>query len=128
MSTHARVMASGERRRPVGDANRKTSQRARSEELGPLLRSSRLASGVGIKKAAPELGVTYTYLSKIENGVATPSAELLAKMAKYYGSDSDALFAVASRLPPDVARILSESRAEAVELLRKRFGRGSRRR
>ena len=34
---------------------------------GDILRQLRANKGVGIKRLAPELGVTYTYLSKLEN-------------------------------------------------------------
>jgi len=105
----------------------RTKPRETGQRLGPLIRDRRCASGLGLKRAAPHLGVTYTYLSKIENGLVTPSDELLQRMAAYYG-DSDALFAAASRLPPDVQAILRENQQEAVQVLRKRFGGGGRKR
>jgi HTH-type transcriptional regulator, competence development regulator len=96
--------------------------------LGAILRNARQEVGVGLKTAAPRLGVDYTYLSKIENGVVTPSAELLSRMAKYYNADSDSLFTAADRLPPDVEEILRSNKEDVIDILRKRFGRGSRQR
>ncbi len=102
---------------------RKASNRgAKPRPIGELLRGIRQEAGVGIKTVAPQLGVNYTYLSKIENGVVTPSAPLLSRMAKYYAVNRDSLFAAASRLPPDVERILEEHHHEAVELLRRHLG------
>src|ERR1700674_5024380 len=36
-------------------------------EFGQLLRQLRTKTGIGIKRLAPELHVSYTYLSKLEN-------------------------------------------------------------
>jgi transcriptional regulator with XRE-family HTH domain len=72
---------------------------------------------------APEVGVNYTHLSKIENGVAMPSPALLSRLASYYAADSDQLHLAAERLPPDVETILSDHREEAILLLRSRFDR-----
>lgn len=92
------------------------------ESLGTLLRRLRQEAGVGIKSAGPELGVDYSYLSKIENGVVSPSAELLEKLAEYYEADSDSLFRAAGRIPPDVRQILDQHFDEAIAELRRRFG------
>ena len=76
---------------------------------------------MGIKSVAPDLGVDYSYLSKIENDVVSPSAELLTRFAQYYGAESDELYRVAGRLPPDVREILQQHFNDAVTLLRSRF-------
>ncbi len=99
---------------------RRTNQKG---NLGQTLRAIRKEKGVGIKVIAPKLGVNYSYLSKIENGYSSPSAEFLSRLADYFRVDRDDLYAAAGKLPPDVSRILDEHRAEAVELLRRRFNR-----
>lgn len=43
-------------------------------------------------EVAKELGISQKYLSKLELGKRTPSANLLAKIADYYGKPVDALF------------------------------------
>ncbi len=104
--------------------HRKQSQSdlAPRRELSQLLREVRQASGQSIKTAGPELGVNYSYLSKIENGKVVPSADLLKRMAALYQADADELFAAAGRLPLDVEKILSTHRGEAVRILREAFG------
>lgn len=91
--------------------------------LGPLLRRIREDAGISLKSAGPDLDVDYTYLSKIENGRVLPSADLLQRLAEYFGVDPDTLFGAANRLPPDVHRILVEHRAQAIEVLRSHFSR-----
>ncbi len=90
--------------------------------LGLLLRKLRLQAGDGIKTAAPKLDVDYSYLSKIENGVANPSADFLSRVAACYGVDVDTLFLSASRLPPDVEGIIESQPRDVIALLRAHFG------
>jgi transcriptional regulator with XRE-family HTH domain len=89
-----------------------------------LLREIRLDSGESIKAAAPLLNVDYTYLSKIENDVVAPSADLLTRLAAHYGVDVDTLFLAAGRLPPDIEQVVKAHPAEVMKLLRQHFGRG----
>jgi transcriptional regulator with XRE-family HTH domain len=91
--------------------------------LPALLREIRKGAGESLKSAGPELGVTYGYLSKIENGFVAPSAELLGRIASFYGTSQDELMLAAGRLPPDVVQILQQHPQEAVALLRKTLGR-----
>lgn len=104
----------------------RTSARIPRQTLADLLREIRREAGVSIKDAGPDLGVSYTYLSKIENGVVTPSGELLRRMANYFKRDSDDLYRAAGRIPPDVVQILQEHGEEAFAALREQFGRGDR--
>ena len=116
------MKASTTKASPQGDQGRK------KENLGLLLRQIRRAAGVGLKSAGPALGVDYSYLSKIENGLVSPSNKLLGRLADYYGADPDELFTTAGRLPPDAEKIVQEHPQEVTELLRKRFGGGQRKR
>lgn len=93
-----------------------------TKNFGNHLRELRRLKGVGLKSAAPALGVSYTYLSKLENEKATPSEELLTRLASYYQADSDELFVLADRIPDDVRSILRENPRSALEFLRERFG------
>lgn len=77
---------------------------------------------MSLKSAGPELGVSYTYLSKIENGYVTPSVQVIQRLAAFYGVEADALYAAAGRVPPDVERIVLANLNEAASMLRKRFG------
>ncbi len=99
----------------------KRTRRRQASGLGETLRSIRKKSGVSIKSAAPELGVNYTYLSKIENGYVTPSSQFLGRLADFFKIDGDRLYVAAEKLPPDVEQILKKNLSEAVALLRRRF-------
>jgi transcriptional regulator with XRE-family HTH domain len=76
---------------------------------------------VGIKRLAPELGVDYTYLSKLENEGVRPSEQLVRRVAHYFDEDEDILLLSAARLPADVLRALQEHPDEALRLIRERF-------
>ena len=87
-----------------------------------IIRTLRKNKGFGIKQVAPELGFDYTYLSKLENNKANPSAKVIKKMADYYKYDQDELFLSAGKIPEDVQKILVSNPEKAIELLRKEFG------
>lgn len=92
--------------------------------FGAILRQLRTASGVGIKRLGPELGVTYSYLSKLESGDVNPSEKLVGRVAAYFKYDRDALLLAAGKVPPEILRILQDHPDDAIEFLRRRFGRG----
>lgn len=92
--------------------------------LGSRLRRLRKKKGFGLKRAAPDLGITYTYLSKVENERAVPSEGLLERMATYYGVDETELMLEADKIPADIRRILRENPREALDYLRERFAGG----
>jgi len=90
--------------------------------FGKLLKQLRLKKGVSIKKLAPILGLNYTYISKIENSKTTPSEEVVEKISKYFGYDSDDLLIKAGKMPPDVVDILKNNPEKAISYLREKFG------
>ena len=69
------------------------------------------------------LGISYTYLSKLENDEKAPSEQLVERIAHYYDQDSSELLAAAGRVPPDVLEILRNDPEKAIAFLRQRFGR-----
>lgn len=87
-----------------------------------ILRQLRNDAGVGIKRLAPELGVSYSYVSKLESGEVNPSEELVGRVAAYFNYDRDRLLLSAGKVPPEVLRILQDHPDDAVDFLRKRFG------
>jgi transcriptional regulator with XRE-family HTH domain len=91
--------------------------------FGDLLRQLRLATGLGIKRLAPELGVNYTYLSKLENNQIGPSEQLVGRVAEYFGYDRNQLLLSAGKVPTEILDILRENPDDAIELLRKHFDR-----
>jgi transcriptional regulator with XRE-family HTH domain len=91
--------------------------------FGQLLRQLRLTTGLGIKRLAPELGVNYTYLSKLENNQTGPSEQLVGRVAEYFGYDRNQLLLSAGKVPDEILEILRKNPDDAIELLRKHFGR-----
>ena len=94
-----------------------------SMEFGQLFRRLRAHRGLGIKRLAPELGVTYSYLSKLENGEVGPSEEFVSRVSKYFHHDKNELLLSAGKVPADVLEILRSNPQDAVKFLRERFGR-----
>jgi HTH-type transcriptional regulator, competence development regulator len=92
-------------------------------KFGTILRKLRKESEIGIKRLAPRLGVSYSYLSKLENDEVGPSEELVGRIAKYFRYDKDRLLLSAGKVPPDVLKILSENPDQAIQFLKERFGR-----
>jgi transcriptional regulator with XRE-family HTH domain len=93
------------------------------EEFGEILRDLRGSAGIGIKRLAPELGVTYSYLSKLENNQIRPSEELVDRIASYFGYDRDRLLLSAEKVPAEILQILRDNPDDALNFLRERFGR-----
>lgn len=91
--------------------------------FGALLRQLRNKSRIGIKGLAPQLGVSYSYLSKLENNEVGPSEEFVRRVAKYFRYDRDKLLLSAGKVPPDVLEILRENPDQAIQFLKERFGR-----
>ena len=92
------------------------------KDLGAYLRELRLRKRKSLKQAAPELKLSASYLSKIENGKLVPPTETAEKLAQYYGVDPESMNAMAGRLPDDVVMILQGNPDKAIRLLREKFG------
>lgn len=91
-------------------------------DFGNILRQLRAKKGLGIKRLAPDLGVTYTYLSKLENNEAGPSQGFVMRVAQYFKYDLDELLLSAGKVPPEILEILRTHPHDAVGFLRERFG------
>ena len=59
------------------------------KELGKLLKKWRTESKMNQRDAAIRLHINFTYVSKIENGVLSPSIELIEKMSFVYGRSQE---------------------------------------
>jgi transcriptional regulator with XRE-family HTH domain len=70
-----------------------TSNRANhDEELGVRIRSVREVRGRSLRSVATEAGVSESFLSQVERGVANPSVASLRRIAEALGSSLGALF------------------------------------
>lgn len=86
--------------------------------FGQQLRHWRVASQLNQRDFAAQVGIDFTYLSKIENGrMPPPSESTIIKMAEVLGQDADVLLQLAAKVPQDLKEIISETR-EAPALLR----------
>jgi transcriptional regulator with XRE-family HTH domain len=62
-------------------------------DLGGILRTWRLESGIKPEQVCVDAGVSYPYLRAIEDGKRySPSIALLARLAAVYGHDVSELF------------------------------------
>lgn len=91
---------------------------AQNNRFGELLRESRLAKGMTLRKFAEALGVSPTYISGIENGtLPPPTSDRIAAIATLLDLDSDELVEVAGRWD-DLAKQKAEESSEFVMLFR----------
>jgi transcriptional regulator with XRE-family HTH domain len=87
--------------------------------FGQTLLELRREAGLSQKRLAPALGVSHTYLSKLESGTAHPSKDLVDRVARYFDYNHDVLLLAADRIPDDIVRILQDRPDEAIALLRR---------
>src|SRR5712692_4376266 len=57
--------------------------------FGTYLRGIRRERGIGLKRVAPQVGLSYTFLSKLENGHVEPSGQTIERLARFYCIASD---------------------------------------
>lgn len=91
------------------------------DTVGVRLRKLRMLTKLGIKTVAPKAGISYTYLSKIENDVKVPSPGLISELCKVYGVNADDIIAMLGVVPPDIQIIVKEHGKEAFDLLRSTY-------
>jgi transcriptional regulator with XRE-family HTH domain len=88
-------------------------------EFGQTVRELREGRGIGLRRFARQLGISPTYLSKIERGEFAPPAEdKVVAMADALGADRDVLLALAGRVASDLKAIIRRHPRELGALLR----------
>ena len=91
----------------------------RRESFGALVRREREAKGLGLREMAKLIGVSPTYLSKVERDEFPPPAEDKVKaIAKLIDYDRDELLALAGRVASDLTEIIRQRPREMADLLR----------
>jgi len=72
--------------------------------FGKRLRQARKKQGLTLRRLAEEAGVSFTYLSKIENERVpyTPAAETIRNLARILKVDSMELLKLANKLPKEL--------------------------
>src|SRR5690242_6332319 len=88
-------------------------------KFGAFIRREREAKEIGLREMAKMIGVSPTYLSKVERDEFSPAAEdkvrAIAKIIEY---DTDDLLALAGRVSSDVAEIIKRNPVQLSALLR----------
>jgi HTH-type transcriptional regulator, competence development regulator len=92
--------------------------KAERNKFGAFIRRERKAREIGLREMAKKIGVSPTYLSKVERDEFPPPAEDKVKaIANILGCDSDDLLARAGRVPSDITEALKR-RPKLGELVR----------
>lgn len=88
--------------------------------FGQKIRELRKSKGLGQRAVAAEVGINFTYLSKIENDkvdfAAFPSEETIRKLARVLDADVDELLLMAEKIPDRIRRRVLE-RPDAFRLI-----------
>jgi len=89
------------------------------EKFGAFVRREREAREIGLREMAKKVGISPTYLSKIERDEFPPPAENKVKsIAKIIGCDIDDLLARGGRVSTDISDIIKRHPVELAALLR----------
>src|SRR5215813_9489006 len=89
------------------------------EKFGAFIRRKREAKEIGLREMAKMIGVSPTYLSKIERDEFPPPAEdKVRKIAGIIGCDADELLARADRVSSDLSEIIKRRPVQMAALLR----------
>lgn len=80
-------------------------------EFGELLKSLRKEHKITQRRLAELVGIDFTYISKIENGMMEPPAEdKIIKIAEVFHQDPDKLLIAAKKVPSDFQKIITENK------------------
>ena len=86
--------------------------------FGDTVRSLRVAQDLGLRETAVKVGISPTYLSRIERGKdGPPRPEVIKELARVLAADPDVLFRLSSSTDPEVMGYVRDQR-EVVNLLR----------
>jgi transcriptional regulator with XRE-family HTH domain len=91
-----------------------------TQTFGQRIKELRTAKGLGQRAVAAEVGINFTYLSKIENDrvdfAAFPSEETIRKLAKVLEADVDELLLMAEKIPDHIRKRVLQ-RPEAFRMI-----------
>ena len=89
------------------------------ERFGAFIRRHRETKDIGLREMAKMIGVSPTYLSKVERDEFPPPAEIKVKaIAEIIECDADDLLARAGRVSSDISDIIKRNPVELAALLR----------
>jgi transcriptional regulator with XRE-family HTH domain len=78
------------------------------EKLGQRLKRVRIARGFGLRQTAAKVGISATYLSRIENCQETgpPAEKVISALSRLLDESFDELMQLAGRVPEDVEEVI----------------------
>jgi transcriptional regulator with XRE-family HTH domain len=89
------------------------------ERFGAFIRARREAKEIGLREMAKMIGVSPTYMSKVERDEFSPPAEDKVRLiAQVIGCDVDELLARAGKVASDLSEIIKRNPVELAALLR----------
>ena len=97
---------------------------AGNRKFGNRIRSLREAKKkedptFSLRKFAEAVGISPTFLSKVETGeFAPPASERIKRMAELLGVDADELLALANKMDPDLSDIIKDRPKAMADFLR----------
>jgi HTH-type transcriptional regulator, competence development regulator len=87
-------------------------------KFGETIRQLRIAQDLGLRETAGKIGISPTYLSRIERGKESPpKPEVIKALAKVLVADPDVLFRLCPSTDPDIVALLKE-RPKLMDLIR----------
>lgn len=87
--------------------------------FGVFVRCKRQEQEIGLREMAKKIGVSPTYLSKVERDeFGPPTEKRIRAIAEIIGCDADKLLAMAGRVSSDIADIIKKRPTETSVLLR----------
>lgn len=90
-----------------------------SKGFGAAIREWREAKEIGLRRFADLVGMSPTYLSKIERDeFPPPGEEKIKAIARELGKDPDELLALAGRVASDLEQIIQQTPREMATFLR----------
>ena len=93
------------------------------EKFGAFIRREREGKEIGLREMAKKIGVSPTYLSKVERDEFSPPAEdKVRKIAVILDLDADELLARAGRVSSDLTEIIRSQPREMANFLRSASG------
>ena len=91
----------------------------RNVKFGAFIRREREEREIGLREMAKKIGVSPTYLSKVERDEIPPAAEdKVRRIAEIFDIDVDELLALAGKVSSDLSEIIREHPRELAALLR----------
>ena len=93
--------------------------RGDKKSFGATVRRDRERLEIGLREMAKMIGVSPTYLSKVErNELPPPAEDKVKKIAEIIGRDADELLALAGRVSSDLTEIIRRHPREMASFLR----------